>query len=72
MTEFIEELRIRHPHLWGAVDELGAFHTNLNGGGDKYEQFSQEIQFIGTTERTEYVAGLYYFDDKTTSAPISQ
>ncbi|TDG14946.1 TonB-dependent receptor [Seongchinamella unica] len=60
-------------NVWDAVDEIGAFHAIL---GDRtlprnyteYRQFSQEIQFVGTTERTEYVVGLYYFDDEEKEA----
>lgn len=52
--------------LWNGVDEIGAFHA-IVGGEDMYRQFSQEVQFTGTTERTEYVVGLYYFDDKSRS-----
>lgn len=29
-----------------------------------YEQLSHEIQFTGTTERTDWVLGLYYFDEE--------
>jgi len=29
-----------------------------------YEQFSQEIQLLGSTDNLEYVAGLYYFEDE--------
>lgn len=56
-------------NLWNAVDEIGAFHAILNSSeGSMYRQFSQEIQFTGTTERTEYVFGLYYFDDQSKSS----
>jgi hypothetical protein len=28
-----------------------------------YEQFSQELQMVGSTERLQYALGLYYFED---------
>lgn len=35
-----------------------------------YEQFSQDLQFLGSTERWNYVAGIYYFgDDGQTNNP---
>jgi iron complex outermembrane receptor protein len=30
----------------------------------KYEQFSQELQMVGSTERLQYAVGLYYFEDE--------
>lgn len=54
-------------NVWNGVDEIGAFHAILGGDG-MYRQFSQEVQFTGTTERTEYVVGLYYFDDQNKSS----
>lgn len=30
----------------------------------EYEQASQEFQLIGTTERTDYILGLYYFEEE--------
>ncbi|MCP5148274.1 MAG: TonB-dependent receptor [Pseudomonadales bacterium] len=36
-----------------------------NGRNDKkQDQFSQEVQFVGSLPRLEYVAGLYYFEEK--------
>lgn len=57
--------------VWAGVDEIGAFHTKLNGGVGDYRQFSQELQLIGETQRTEYVLGLYYFDDKVSGGTTS-
>lgn len=38
----------------------------------KYHQFSQELQWVGRTDRLNYVAGLYYFhDDGRTNNPQS-
>ncbi|MDY0005567.1 MAG: TonB-dependent receptor [Spongiibacteraceae bacterium] len=48
--------------VWDGVDTIGAFHAVLDDE-DTYRQRSQELQLIGTTDRTEYVLGLYYFDE---------
>ena len=48
--------------LWDLTDEYG-------GGGFVqdalfgYEQFSQELQMVGSTERLQYAIGYYYFED---------
>ena len=34
------------------------------GQDETYEQLSHEIQFTGATERTDWVLGLYYFDEE--------
>ncbi|MCB1675629.1 MAG: TonB-dependent receptor [Halioglobus sp.] len=40
---------------------LDFFHS---GRDIDYDQFSQEFQLIGKTERTDYVMGLYYFEEE--------
>ncbi len=49
--------------LWSLIDEFGggAYILDNNYG---YENFSQELQMVGSTERLEYVLGFYYFEDK--------
>ncbi|MBT4521069.1 MAG: TonB-dependent receptor [Halieaceae bacterium] len=43
----------------------GVYTLFANGGAFKeQEQFSQELQFIGSADRIEYVAGLYYFEEE--------
>lgn len=37
-----------------------------------YDQLSQELQFIGSTGNTEWVGGLYYFEDEGTQAEFTQ
>jgi iron complex outermembrane receptor protein len=49
--------------LWNAVDQLGAGHSNQDTRS-KYEQFSQEFQFVGATQQLDYVLGLYWFEDE--------
>ena len=49
--------------VWAAIDDIGAFHSKQDTWSD-YEQLSQELQLIGSTDALEYVFGLYYFDDE--------
>ncbi|MBN7797998.1 TonB-dependent receptor [Parahaliea mediterranea] len=49
--------------LWDGIDGIGAFHSKQNTFTG-YEQFSQELQVIGSTDRLEYVLGAYYFEDE--------
>ncbi len=39
---------------------IDAFHS---GRGIEYEQTSQELQILGSTDRVNYVLGYYYFDE---------
>jgi iron complex outermembrane receptor protein len=49
--------------FWDAIDaQGGALHFSQDSVSD-YDQFSQELQIIGSTDKLEYVGGLYYFDD---------
>ena len=41
----------------GAAPVLGRFYTD-------FEQWSQELQLLGSTEHWEYVTGLYYYRDE--------
>ncbi|WP_116364939.1 TonB-dependent receptor [Parahaliea mediterranea] len=49
--------------LWNGIDTIGAFHTKQNTFTG-YDQFSQELQMVGSTDRVEYVLGAYYFEDE--------
>ena len=48
--------------IWSLIDEFGGggFVQDANFS---YEQFSQELQMVGSTERVEYALGFYYFED---------
>ena len=49
--------------FWDTIDANGgALHFSQDSVAD-YDQFSQEFQLIGSTDKFEYVAGLYYFTD---------
>lgn len=49
-----------------ASDNDGSFHT-IAATDDQYnqDQFSQEFQFLGSTERMSWVGGLYYFEESS-------
>ena len=49
--------------FWSGVDSVGGFHSKQDTDS-AYEQFSQEFNIIGATDRVDYVLGLYYFDDE--------
>ncbi|GAB3270987.1 hypothetical protein GCM10027297_02810 [Parahaliea aestuarii] len=49
--------------MWDSISDIGAFHTKQNTV-TRYEQWSQELQMVGSTERLDYVLGLYYFEDE--------
>ena len=49
--------------FWDDVDQFGGAYFNQDASID-YEQFSQELQMVGTTEALEYAVGLYYFTDE--------
>ncbi len=49
--------------LWNAIDAIGAFDVKQNTTSE-YEQLSQELQMVGSTEQVDYALGLYYFEDE--------
>lgn len=50
--------------IWGAIDTQGnALHFSQNSSSE-YDQFSQEFQVLGGSDSLEWVAGVYYFEDK--------
>ncbi|MBK6279754.1 MAG: TonB-dependent receptor [Gammaproteobacteria bacterium] len=48
--------------LWSLIDTFGGGFFVQDAQFD-YEQFSQELQMVGSTERLQYAVGLYYFED---------
>jgi len=48
--------------LWQLIDTYGGGFFVQDARFD-YEQFSQELQMVGSTERLEYAVGFYYFED---------
>ncbi len=57
------------------IDGINAFGSTplytLIDSDDQYDQFSQEIQFIGEfNQNVRYVAGLYYYEDSSQSRGI--
>jgi len=48
------------------AQSFGAAATLETNTNTDHDQFSQEFQLLGSTERIEYVAGLYYFEEEGT------
>ncbi|TDG14704.1 TonB-dependent receptor [Seongchinamella unica] len=48
--------------IWDSIDNIGAFHSKQDTTSE-YEQLSQELQMVGSTDSVEYVLGLFYFED---------
>lgn len=46
------------------IDTYGSYHSKQDTTS-RYEQFSQEFQMIGATERLDYALGLYWFEDES-------
>jgi iron complex outermembrane receptor protein len=57
--------RVYHDGTPTVAAAFGGRSINLNENWVEFDQFSQEIQFVGVAldERLEYVTGLYYYDD---------
>ncbi len=49
-------------NLWNFIDTLGTNHSFQNTRTE-YDQFSQELQMIGSTEQLDYLVGALYFSD---------
>ncbi|EGG28262.1 TonB-dependent receptor [Aequoribacter fuscus] len=50
--------------LWNAIDTQGANQSYQDTYSD-YEQFSQELQVVGSKDLVEYAFGIYYFEDES-------
>ncbi len=48
----------------GAINANGKAPVYNFYSDAEFDQFSQEIQFIGSTQNVDYVAGLYYYEDE--------
>ncbi|MBK8994094.1 MAG: TonB-dependent receptor [Gammaproteobacteria bacterium] len=48
--------------LWSLIDQYGGYGF-AQDADFHYEQFSQELQMVGSTDRLEYAIGYYYFED---------
>lgn len=49
--------------MWNYIDQFGGAFFNIDATID-YEQFSQELQMVGSVDNVEYAVGLYYFSDE--------
>ena len=63
LTPLYNDLQQSIGDMWGLIDEFGGAYFNQDAHVD-YEQWSQELQMVGTTDRLEYAVGLYYFSDE--------
>jgi iron complex outermembrane receptor protein len=50
--------------LIDSVNNRGRAETFNTYSEREYEQFSQELQMVGTTDTVDYAVGLFYFDDE--------
>ena len=57
-----DEAQANTAAFWNAVDTYGGAYFNQDQSLD-YDQWSQELQMVGTTDRLDYAVGLYYFSD---------
>ena len=46
-----------------AIEERGSAPVFNNYSFTEHEQFSQELQMVGSTDTLDYAVGLYYYDD---------
>lgn len=49
--------------VFNAIDQIGGGYSRTDARTD-YSQFSQELQMIGTSDRLDYVVGLFWFKDR--------
>ena len=63
LTPLYNDVQANIATFWEDVDQFGGAYFNQDQSLD-YEQFSQELQMVGTTEVLEYAVGLYYFTDE--------
>jgi len=61
---YLTALQAGFPTLEDLIDNYGTYHSKQDTTS-RYEQFSQEFQMVGATERLDYVLGLYWFDDES-------
>ncbi|MCG3168617.1 MAG: hypothetical protein CALGDGBN_00114 [Pseudomonadales bacterium] len=52
--------------LWSLIDDFGGAYGYTQHAMFEYEQFSQELQMVGATDRLQYAVGLYWFEDEGT------
>ena len=48
-----------------AIEERGSAPVFNNYSVTDHEQFSQELQMVGSTDTLDYAVGLYYYDDES-------
>ncbi|MEH6634199.1 MAG: TonB-dependent receptor [Halioglobus sp.] len=63
LTRMYNEVQQSIGAMWDNIDQFGGAYFNQDAKLE-YEQFSQELQMVGATDRLEYAVGLYYFSDE--------
>jgi iron complex outermembrane recepter protein len=62
LTPQYNEVQQSTAQMWQYIDEFGGAFYNQDATID-YDQFSQELQMVGSADNVEYAVGLYYFSD---------
>ncbi len=63
LTPFYNSAQQSIAQLWEYVDEFGGAFFVQDASVD-YNQFSQELQMVGTADNIDYALGVYYFSDE--------
>lgn len=66
----VDAMRARTATVWNAVNRFGAGYATA-WSNVEYQQWSEELQMVGTTAQLDYVLGLYWFKDKGRTRGLS-
>jgi len=62
LTPLYNSVQQSTTEMWADIDQFGAAYF-IQDANLKYDQFSQELQMVGTADRLDYAVGAYYFSD---------
>lgn len=62
LTPQYNEVQQSTAQMWQYIDQFGGAFFNQDAKID-YDQFSQELQMVGSVDNVEYAVGVYYFSD---------
>jgi iron complex outermembrane recepter protein len=62
LTPQYNEVQQSTAQMWEYIDEFGGAFFNTTAKTD-YNQWSQELQMVGTADNVDYALGVYYFSD---------
>lgn len=63
LTPQYEDIQQSTAQMWQYIDEFGGAFYKSDDRID-YQQFSQELQMVGSADKLEYAVGVYYFSDE--------